>query len=61
MILIKTPPHFLFFTNTPKDKDQINYLSSKFFFRNFFVAAAVDDEDDPAVEHVSVANVSPLI
>jgi hypothetical protein len=37
------------------------YLSSRFFFRNFFVAdAAVDDDDEPAVEHVSVVNVSPL-
>jgi hypothetical protein len=39
----------------------MDYLSSRFFFRNFFVAdAAVDEEEEPAVEQVSVANVSPL-
>ena len=37
-----------------------NYLSNKFFLRNFFVAIAVDDEDEPAVEHVSVVNISSL-
>lgn len=51
-----TPPHcfvFLYFSLVVVN----NYLSSRFFFRNFFVATpanVADDDDDSAVEHVSV-------
>ncbi len=57
----QTPPQFVFFSIVWRSDWQKNYyLSSRFFFRNFFVAVAVDDEEDSAVEHVSVVNVSPF-